>query len=81
VIVAHPVAARHVAAVDQDGEPERLGRLEERPELVGVEVTGALLRAVAYDPARRRVFDVGARVAVGCEAASLRPLAAANSTG
>ena len=40
-----------------------------------VEVAGTLLEAVTYDPARRSVFDVGARVGVSCEAASVRALA------
>jgi spermidine/putrescine ABC transporter ATP-binding subunit len=40
-----------------------------------VEVAGTLLEAVTYDPARRSVFDVGARVCVTCEAASVRALA------
>src|SRR5213593_822024 len=33
-----------------------------------VEVAGTLLEAVTYDPTRRGVFDVGARVGVSCEA-------------
>src|SRR5262249_1545038 len=40
-----------------------------------VEVAGTLLEAVTYDSARRSVFDVGARVGVSCEAASVRALA------
>src|SRR5213593_2630086 len=40
-----------------------------------VEVAATLLEAVTYDPARRSVFDVGARVGVSCEAASVRALA------
>jgi len=41
-----------------------------------VEVAGTLLEAVTYDPARRRLFDVGTRVGVSCEAASVRALPA-----
>ena len=41
-----------------------------------VEVAGALLQAVTYDPARRGVLEVGARVGVSCDATSVRPLAA-----
>jgi len=41
-----------------------------------VEVAGTLLEALTYDPARRRLFDVGARVGVSCEAASVRALTA-----
>src|SRR5258705_552427 len=41
-----------------------------------VEVAGTLLEALTYDPARRRLFDVGARVGVSCEAASVRALPA-----
>jgi len=41
-----------------------------------VEVASTLLEAVTYDPARRRLFDVGARVGVSCEAASVRALPA-----
>src|SRR6266566_2006370 len=41
-----------------------------------VEVAGTLLGALTYDPARRRLFDVGARVGVSCEAASVRALTA-----
>ncbi len=41
-----------------------------------VEVAGTLLEAVTYDPARRRLFDVGTRVGVSCEAASVRALTA-----
>ena len=40
-----------------------------------VEVAGALLQVVGYDPARRGVMDVDARVGVSCDAASIRPLA------
>src|SRR2546429_1555439 len=39
-----------------------------------VEVAGTLLEALTYDPARRRLFDVVARVGVSCEAASVRAL-------
>src|SRR5437016_2878885 len=41
-----------------------------------VEVAGVLLHAVTYDPMRRGVVDVGARVGVSCDAASLRALPA-----
>ena len=41
-----------------------------------VEVSGSLLHAVTYDPARRGVVEVGARVGVSCDPASVRPLAA-----
>ena len=41
-----------------------------------VEVAGTLLEALTYDPARRRLFDVGAGVGVSCEAASVRALTA-----
>ena len=41
-----------------------------------VEVASTLLEAVTYDPARRRLFDVGTRVGVSCEAASVRALTA-----
>ena len=41
-----------------------------------VEVEGARLLAVTYDPLRRGLFEVGARVRVRCDPASLRPLAA-----
>jgi len=41
-----------------------------------VEVGGALLQAVTYDPTRRGVVDVGARVGVMCDAAAVRLLAA-----
>jgi iron(III) transport system ATP-binding protein len=40
-----------------------------------VEVAGALVQAVTYDPLRRGVAEVGARVGVACDAASVRPLA------
>src|SRR2546426_4933 len=45
-----------------------------------VEVAGTLLEAVTYDPTRRGVFDVGARVGVSCEATSVRPLASEPGT-
>jgi len=41
-----------------------------------VEVAGTSLHAVTYDPARRGVVEVGSRVRVSCDAASIRPLAA-----
>ena len=41
-----------------------------------VEVAGTSLHAVTYDPARRGVAEVGSRVRVSCDAASIRPLAA-----
>ncbi len=41
-----------------------------------VEVGGVLLHAVTYDPVRRGVVDVGARVGVSCDATAVRPLAA-----
>ncbi len=40
-----------------------------------VEVAGVLLQAVSYDPLRHGLFEVGARVQVCCDPASLRPLA------
>jgi iron(III) transport system ATP-binding protein len=39
-----------------------------------VEVAGALLHVVTYDPAHRGVVDVGARIGVSCDAAAARPL-------
>ena len=39
-----------------------------------VEVSGALVQAVTYDPTRHGVMEVGARVGVSCDAASVRPL-------
>jgi len=39
-----------------------------------VEVAGMLLQTVTYDPARRGVIEVGTRVAVSCNAASVRLL-------
>jgi len=39
-----------------------------------IEVDGTLLQAVAYDPVRHGLFEVGARVRVCCDPASLRPL-------
>jgi spermidine/putrescine ABC transporter ATP-binding subunit len=41
-----------------------------------VEVAGDLLQAVTYDPTRRGVVEVGARVGVMCDAAAVRLLAA-----
>src|SRR5712691_8779366 len=41
-----------------------------------VEVAGTSLHAVTYDPVRRGVAEVGSRVRVSCDAASIRPLAA-----
>jgi iron(III) transport system ATP-binding protein len=41
-----------------------------------VEAAGALLQAVTYDPMRRGVVEVGVRVGVACEAASVRLLGA-----
>jgi spermidine/putrescine ABC transporter ATP-binding subunit len=41
-----------------------------------VEVSGTLLHTVTYDPARRGIAEVGARVGVSCSAASVRLLAA-----
>src|SRR5947199_1931738 len=38
-----------------------------------VEVAGTSLHAVTYDPARRGVAEVGSRVRVSCDAASIRP--------
>ena len=49
--------------------------LGEKVEYV-LEVAGVLLQAVTYDPTRRGVLDVGARVGVSCDAAGVRPLAA-----
>jgi iron(III) transport system ATP-binding protein len=45
-----------------------------------VEVAGAVLQVVAYDPLRRGIFDVGAAVQVACDPASLRPLAVDDPT-
>jgi iron(III) transport system ATP-binding protein len=39
-----------------------------------VEVDGTLLQAVAYDPLRHGLAEIGARVQVGCDPASLRPM-------
>jgi iron(III) transport system ATP-binding protein len=41
-----------------------------------VEVAGALLQVVAYDPTRRGVVAIGARVGVACDAAAVRVLGA-----
>jgi hypothetical protein len=41
-----------------------------------IEVGGALLHAVTYDPTRRGVVEVGARVGVSCDATAVRPLTA-----
>jgi iron(III) transport system ATP-binding protein len=49
--------------------------LGEKVEYV-VEVANTLFEAVTYDPARRGVMDVGARVGVSCDATSVRLLAA-----
>jgi iron(III) transport system ATP-binding protein len=49
--------------------------LGEKVEYV-VEAAGALLQVVAYDPARRGVVEVGARVGVACDAAAVRVLGA-----
>ena len=49
--------------------------LGEKVEYV-VEVAGAALQAVSYDPNRRGVLDVGARIVVSCDASGVRPLAA-----
>ena len=49
--------------------------LGEKVEYV-VEVAGVLLQAVTYDPTRRGVLDVGARVGVSCDGSGVRPLAA-----
>ena len=40
-----------------------------------VDVGGASVHTVTYDPARRGVMEVGARVGVSCEVASIRALA------
>ena len=39
-----------------------------------VEVAGVLLEAVTYDPARRGIAEVGARVGVSCDPTSVRLL-------
>ena len=39
-------------------------------------MAGALLQAVTYDPTRRGLTEVGARVGVVCDAAAVRLLAA-----
>jgi len=49
--------------------------LGEKVEYV-VEAGGALLQAVTYDPTRRGVVGIGARVGVMCDAAAVRLLAA-----
>ena len=41
-----------------------------------VEVNGALLQIVSYDPTRRGVVEVGTRVGVACDAAAVRILEA-----
>jgi len=41
-----------------------------------VEAAGALLQVVAYDPTRRGVVEVGARVGVACDATAVRVLGA-----
>ena len=41
-----------------------------------VEAGGALLQTVTYDPTRRGVVGIGARVGVMCDAAAVRLLAA-----
>ena len=48
--------------------------LGEKVEYV-VEAGPVTIEAVAWDPSRRDAFDVGARVRVSCDPASLRPLA------
>ncbi len=48
--------------------------LGEKVEYV-VEAGGALLQAVTYDPTRRGVVEIGARVGVMCDAAAVRLLA------
>jgi len=42
-----------------------------------VQVAGMLVQTVTYDPARRGIVDVGARVGVSCNAASVRLLGGA----
>ena len=46
-----------------------------------VEAAGELLQAVVYDPLRRGLFEIGARVRVACDPASLRALAAPPADG
>ena len=63
-----------------DGEASAPGIVRSRTFLgekveYTVEVAGTSLHAVTYDPARRGVVEVGSRVRVSCEAASVRPLA------
>jgi iron(III) transport system ATP-binding protein len=45
-----------------------------------VEAAGAVLQAVAYDPTRRGVVDVGARVGVSCDPSAVRALPADPAT-
>ena len=52
--------------------------LGEKVEYI-VEAAGELLQAVTYDPTRRGIVPVGARVGVSCDPAAIRPLAAEES--
>jgi spermidine/putrescine ABC transporter ATP-binding subunit len=82
VLVLRPESLTLVAESAKAGEGEVVvpgvvrGRtfLGEKVEYA-VEVAGVLLQAVTYDPTRRGVVDVGARVGVMCDAASVRMLA------
>jgi spermidine/putrescine ABC transporter ATP-binding subunit len=82
-LVLRPEALTLVTDTAKPGENEAIAPgvvksrtfLGEKVEYV-VEVPGALLQAVIYDPARRGVLDVGARVGVSCDASGVRPLAA-----
>src|SRR5438477_4993612 len=40
-----------------------------------VDVAGTIVQAVTYDPTRRGVLEVGARVGLSCDASGVRPLA------
>jgi len=46
-----------------------------------VSVGATTLEAVSWDPLRHGVFEIGARVLVSCDPASLRPLADDDESG
>ena len=60
-------------AVGVDGVVRSRTFLGEKVEY-GIEIGGPTLQAVVWDPARRGLFPVGARVRVACDPSSLRPL-------
>ena len=71
-----PESAKPTAgAVGIDGVVRTRTFLGEKVEY-GVEIAGAMLQAVVWDPARRGLFPVGAHVRVACDPACVRPLAA-----